>query len=117
MVFWASIFKWMVVKKPPTFDIEKIINDIDIVYISHNHPDHLHIETLAYVKKNTQIITPKFKSGSTAKLLKRIGFTNIKLCEFNKVYSVNKILDFSILKSGDFKDDSGIFFNINKKKF
>ena len=58
-------------KKPPTFDIEKIINDIDIVYISHNHPDHLHIETLAYVKKNTQIITPKFKSGSTAKLLKK----------------------------------------------
>lgn len=103
-------------KKPPSFDIEKIINDVDVVYISHNHPDHLHIETLACIKKNIQIITPKFKSGSTSTLLKRIGFTNIKLCEFNKVYSINKILDFSILKSGDFKDDSGIFFNINKKK-
>ena len=103
-------------KEPPTFDIKKIINNIDIVYISHNHPDHLHIETLACIKKNIQIITPKFKSGSTSKLLKRIGFTNIKLCEFNKVYTANKILDFSILKSGDFKDDSGIFFNINEKK-
>lgn len=103
-------------KEPPTFDFKKIIDEVDIVYISHNHPDHLHIETLGYIKKNVQIITPKFKSGSTSKLLKRIGFKNIKLCEFNKVYSVNENFDFSILKSGDFKDDSGIFFNINNKK-
>jgi CMP-N-acetylneuraminate monooxygenase len=103
-------------KEPPTLDFKKIIDDVDIVYISHNHPDHLHIETLGYIKKNMQIITPKFKSGSTSKLLKRIGFKNIKLCEFNKVYSVNENFDFSILKSGDFKDDSGIFFNINNKK-
>ena len=34
-----------------------------------------------------------------------------------KRFKLTKKFFFSILKSGDFKDDSGIFFNINKKKF
>lgn len=104
-------------KELPKVNIEEIIKITDIIFISHNHPDHLHEETLEKFKKNIKIITPKFKSNSTINLLKKNGFKNILLCDFNKVFQVNKKnFFFSILKSGDFKDDSGIFFNINNKK-
>ena len=104
-------------KKPPTFNVMKIIKETNLIYISHNHPDHLHLETLSEFDKNINIITPNFKSKSTYKLLKRLGFKNINLCEFNKVYKVtDKNIYFTMFKSGDFKEDSGIYFNINNKK-
>ncbi len=104
-------------KEYPKFNIDSIINKIDYIYISHNHPDHLHIETLKKFNKETKIITPKFASNSTKSLIKRLGFKNIYDLNFNNIYKIknDKIL-FTILKSGDFRDDSGIFFQINGKK-
>lgn len=104
-------------KQYPKFDINKIINDIDYIFISHNHPDHLHIETLKMFKKETKIITPKFPSNSTRYLIKRLGFKNIYDLSFNNVHSIdNENILFTILKSGDFREDSGIYFQINGKK-
>lgn len=102
--------------EPPKFDFKEVTKNLSYVYISHNHPDHLHIETLSKLSRNVNLITPKFQSNSTLTLLSRLGFKNIKLCEFNKIYEIKDNFKFSILKSGDFKDDSGIFLNINKKK-
>ena len=53
---------------------KRVITLVNYIYISHNHPDHLHLETLSKFDKNINIITPKFQSGSTVKLLKRAGF-------------------------------------------
>jgi CMP-N-acetylneuraminate monooxygenase len=37
---------------PPSEEAIEILQDSDYIYISHNHPDHLHIPSLEkYVKK------------------------------------------------------------------
>ena len=104
-------------KEYPKFDIKKLISEIDYIFISHNHPDHLHIETLKMFNKETKVITPKFQSNSTKLLIQRLGFKNIYDLSFNNIYSIeNENMFFTLLKSGDFREDSGIYFLINGKK-
>ena len=101
-------------KVVPKTDAMNIMMDADLIYISHNHPDHMHMESLSHLRKrrpDIPIVIPNFSSKSVEKPLMNYGFTNIIPLEFNNLYSIheNKIL-LSILKSGDFRDDSGIFF-------
>lgn len=104
-------------KKAPKFNLKNILNKIDFIYVSHNHPDHLHIETLNNLNKDINIIVPNFRDKSTETLIKRLGFKNIIVCDFNKIYEAKeKAVFFSILKSGDFREDSGIFINLCGKK-
>ena len=98
----------------PKADAMNIMMGADLIYISHNHPDHIHMESLSHLRKrrpDIPIVIPNFSSKSVEKPLINCGFTNVIPLEFNNLYSVheNKIL-LSILKSGDFRDDSGIFF-------
>ena len=101
---------WWVANKPP-LDWEQKLNDVDFIYISHNHPDHLNHFTLDKVRKDMLFVIPGFDSKSVEKILRRLGFNNIHVCEFNTQYQYDKTdLFFSILKSGDFRDDSGFYF-------
>lgn len=104
-------------REEPKFDYENLIKDISYIYISHNHPDHLHIETLSKIDKSIPIITPKFATNSTKILLKRLGFKKIYDLDFNNIFKIkDSDINFTILKSGDFRDDSGIYFEIRNKK-
>ncbi|MFT5113281.1 MAG: CMP-N-acetylneuraminate monooxygenase [Parasphingorhabdus sp.] len=98
-------------KFPPAEDAIDELQSADIIYISHNHPDHMHIETLSHVARDALIITPDFESGSVERLLRKAGFTNIHPLSFNSIHSINNQTDvvLSILKSGDFRDDSGLY--------
>ena len=104
-------------KKNTRVDWINSINKSDFIYISHNHPDHLHQMTLKNVNKNKLIITPKFKSGSVSKLLNDMNFKNILELDFDKEYHWdNSELIFSLFKSGDFREDSGIYFSLGEFK-
>ena len=90
----------------------KEINKCDFIYISHNHPDHLNDHTLKKINKNITIIIPKFEHDSISGLLKKLRFKKIVLIDINKQFQFkNTNLIFSILKSGDFRLDSGIYFS------
>lgn len=102
----------------PKSDAIEVMKNADLIYISHNHPDHMHMETLSYLQKSRPdipIIVPNFSSESVVRPLTSYGFTNLIPLFFNQIYSVDgkKIL-LSILKSGDFRDDSGLFFMSGK---
>lgn len=99
--------------EPSTVDSIELLKNSDFIYISHNHPDHLHPETLSLVPKDKKIIVGNFTTKSTEKCLRALGFTNIICLEFNDIYEIVPNFQFSLLKSGDFRDDSGIYFNIN----
>lgn len=93
------------------------IDTCDFVFISHNHPDHLHYKTLSECNKNINIVTPNFKNKSTFNLLNSWNFKNIFNLEFNTDYRFkNTDFIFSILKSGDFRDDSGLYFSYRNFK-
>jgi len=108
----AFINGWWLKNKTKNDWVEKL-NNCDFVYISHNHPDHLNEYTLNYLNKEMPIVVPDFKDRSTEIKLKNLGFKNvIPLC-FNDVYNFkNSNLNFTILKSGDFHNDSGIYFSV-----
>ena len=98
-------------KKSPK-DAFKKLNDCDFIFISHNHPDHLHPLTLEKIDKTKIIITPNFKSNSTKNYLLSLGFKKIIALDFGYEYFCDQIkFNLAILKSGDFRDDSGIYFS------
>lgn len=90
----------------------KETNKCDFIYISHNHPDHLNDHTLKKINKNITIIIPKFEHDSISGLLKKLKFKRIVLLDINKQFQFkNTNLILTILKSGDFRLDSGIYFS------
>jgi len=98
---------------PSPEDALDLLKSADLLYVSHNHPDHMHAETLSIINKDKLIITPNFKSGSSEKILKNMGFSNVRPLEFLEIFEVTEGFQLSILKSGDFRDDSGIYIYAN----
>ena len=95
--------------EPSPEDSFEVVNSCDFVFISHNHPDHLHPETLSRVRKDMPILTADFSSGSTERYLRHIGFKNVIPMDFNtKLVSEETSTAISVVKSGDFRDDSGL---------
>ena len=94
------------------------LNALDFIYISHNHPDHLNAHTLKEVRKDMKFIVPSFASDSVGVMLKDLGFDDIDFMEFGKYYQYKDTdLFLTILKSGDFRDDSGLYFTYGDFSF
>jgi CMP-N-acetylneuraminate monooxygenase len=88
------------------------LNNSNFIYISHNHPDHLHPLTLSKINKEMPIVVPNFLTKSTENYIRDLGFENIQVLDFNIQYNLKDTdLNISILKSGDFREDSGIYFS------
>lgn len=88
------------------------LNSCDFIYISHNHPDHLHPLTLRRINRNMNFVVPDFLTDSTGKYLEELGFVNVHRLKFAHEYKFKETnLILSILKSGDFREDSGIYFS------
>jgi len=90
----------------------KEVNSCDFIYLSHNHPDHLNSYTLSKISKKINIVVPKFQVDSMGGLLDDLGFKNILFFDFNRQYNFKESnLIITMLKSGDFRLDSGIYFS------
>lgn len=108
---------WWLKNNPPKDWIERL-NKVDFIYISHAHPDHLNEFTLSKVRKDMEFIIPDFESKSVEKILLKLGFNNLNTFEFDSYYQFKESdLFFSILKSGDFRDDSGFYFTFGDFSF
>jgi len=57
-------------------------------------------------------VVPNFITKSAEMYIDELGFKNIQVLDFNVQYNLkNTNLNISILKSGDFREDSGIYFS------
>jgi CMP-N-acetylneuraminate monooxygenase len=100
---------------PPKMDVLDVLRRADAVYISHNHPDHLHLETLQYLPREMPMIVPDFESGSVKSILLAEGFKDIRALPFNKTFRINDSgVVISLFQAGDFRDDSGLFMQVGK---
>ena len=107
---------WWLAKSSPS-DAFEALNKCDFIYISHNHPDHLHPESLRNVRKDMPILTADFVSGSTKNYLHKLGFMNVYAMDFvSSLIDIETEIQLSVLKSGDFRDDSGLFIQHGKFK-
>lgn len=103
--------------EPSTAESLELLKKCDYVFISHNHPDHCHLETLSIIDKNKKLIIPDYKSKSVFNLLDKSGFKNIVTADFLSIYNIATGFNVSVLKSGDFRDDSGIYIEANGHEF
>lgn len=103
--------------EPSTAESLELLKRCDYIFISHNHPDHCHLETLSIIDKNKTIIVPDYRSKSVYNLLDKAGFNNIENAEFLSIYKIANDFNISILKSGDFRDDAGIYIEANGHEF
>ena len=87
------------------------LNSCNFIYLSHNHPDHMHALTLSFIRKDMCFLIPNFQNKSVEKCLKEMGFKNIFCADFINQYNfIGSELNLMVLKSGDFRDDSGLYF-------
>tara|TARA_B100001750_G_C15513160_1_gene605088 strand:- start:1164 stop:2849 length:1686 start_codon:yes stop_codon:yes gene_type:complete len=99
---------WWLKNPSPEDSIEEL-NSCDFIYVSHNHPDHLHPETLSLLNKNIPILVADFRTKSSEDYLKFLGFNNLYPLKHDEGLVDHKLeLFITVLKSGDFRDDSGI---------
>lgn len=64
----------------PPIEIEKCnFNDIDYVYISHIHPDHLDPKTMKFIDCSIPVIIHRFHQNFLKRNIERLGFNVIEL--------------------------------------
>ena len=79
------------------FKIEKELHDADLIFITHDHYDHLDIDSINKIKKdNTIIVIPE-------SIKDKVNFTNIITVTPNNTYNID-----------NFKVETTPSYNINK---
>jgi CMP-N-acetylneuraminate monooxygenase len=111
----AFFGSWWHTVIPPRDAMERL-NNSDAVYISHNHSDHFHRETLTGLRRDKLIIVPKYIDSRFGDQVRALGFTRVFEAPFERLYAFpNGSSYFSIMKSGDGYCDSGLFLSDGKR--
>lgn len=75
----------------PVWD-NSMLDDIDFLWISHEHPDHFHIATLkSFPQAFKDRVTLLFQKNNTDKMpnaFRKLGFKNITLLDNRKIYDI-----------------------------
>jgi len=86
------------------------------IIITHEHSDHFHIPTLTKFKKNTPIIIPDFPNERMQKILKSLGFTNVKVVKFREEINIHKKIKIKFFKPVSVFNDSIMLIDIDGYK-
>ncbi len=98
---WGS---W--INYPPSEMTVSKLPEIDLIWISHEHPDHLHEPTLSLLDKNIPIYVPAFSNQRLSRIIKKIGFKNITSMESMKPIKINEDLEITTFYSASIWYDS-----------
>lgn len=99
-------------------DIEKILENVSHIWISHEHPDHFSIKFFTkykslILKKNILILFQETKDRRVLNYLNSSGFTT-KEISFNKKISISPLLNIVLFKDG-FYDSALLIEHQNEK--
>ncbi len=78
--------QWYLFPKP--INTEKL-KDIDTIFISHGHEDHLNEPTLRELPKNARVFYPYSFFGGAKEYIESIGFSEVKECITFKKYQIS----------------------------
>ena len=109
---------WNLLHETENQEVEKFLNEITHIWISHEHPDHFSIE---FFKKFAQkiksdsikILFQKTKDQRVKKFLNALGL-EVQELEFNKQYTLSKDYHITCLKDGFY--DSGLLISSHGEK-
>lgn len=77
----AFNYGWSLLPYPKLDEIKNDLKEVSIIWISHEHPDHLNFPTLKlirnYVSKDVKIVFQKIGTNKVVDEFKKIGYENI----------------------------------------
>lgn len=82
-IYYGSWFHYPPLKIKP-----ESLSDVDYIYISHIHPDHLDIKTLQILPKTIPILIHNFADKFVLNILKKSGFENIHEISHKEVFEL-----------------------------
>ena len=102
---------------PPKINPEDI-SDIDFIYISHGHEDHLHSETLKRIDNNikskAKTIAPDFGKPYLKKALISNGLTNLEIMKNKTSFFLSKNIKATIFNCDNGVDDSSLLIETDE---
>ncbi|HTV17282.1 MAG TPA: Rieske 2Fe-2S domain-containing protein [Polyangiaceae bacterium] len=101
---------WWLSHAPPEDAFEQVAR-ADVIYISHNHSDHLNpatLERLSTLNANVPVIVPEFGVGDITHWVHRYGLRNVRAVPFERWLELAPRLRVMLLRDGTAPGDSGI---------
>lgn len=83
------------------------------IYISHEHSDHFHPETLKYFDTNLPIYIPAFPNGRLEQKLHDLGFCNVIVLPFGKRVEIAQECFITIYEPASLWNDSQMLLEID----
>tara|TARA_R110002020_G_scaffold423975_1_gene633112 strand:- start:462 stop:2291 length:1830 start_codon:yes stop_codon:yes gene_type:complete len=89
----------------------------DIIWISHEHSDHFHPETLKLFDKNIPIYFPDFPNQRIFKQLKKLNFKNLFPMPFGKKIKITSNVSITCFQPNSPWNDSMLLLQVDDFKF
>jgi hypothetical protein len=83
--------------------------DIDYLFLSHEHLDHFDEQTLREFRRDIPILICKFRSPRFRRHVESLGFTNIRELQSGECIDLGGDLKVTVFMSAEYTNDSAIF--------
>ena len=80
--------------------------DTDAIVITHEHPDHFHIDSLKYFDRSIPIYIPNFISGRIQETLQDLGFKKVTSLEFDEDHVIQEDVHLTFIRPSSRWEDS-----------
>jgi len=104
---------WWLQHEPPEGAFEELAR-ADLIYISHNHSDHLNPATLrrlAQLNADVPVIVPDLDTGDGAHWVRRFGMNDVRTAPFERWLTLGPELRVMPLRDGTAPGDSGLLID------
>jgi CMP-N-acetylneuraminate monooxygenase len=91
---------------PPSGITVNDLQDVDMIWISHEHSDHFNEYSLSLFRKDIPVFVPDFDNNRLAKLIAKLGFTKIHSMKTDKIFSITNDISAICFKSGSVWNDN-----------
>ncbi len=105
----AFLGSWYPYPKPNT---RGLISNPKAIFITHEHSDHLHPDSLAEFNKETLVFFPDFPNKRIQRILQKAGFNNIKALTFGCEFVLSDQISVTCFEPESVWNDSIQFFKL-----
>lgn len=87
---------------------EAFPKDIDYLFLSHEHQDHMDLTTLRYFRRDIPLLICRFSTKKFSDYLRQAGFTNIREAEPGSPLDLGDEVKATIFRTVEYTNDSAI---------
>jgi CMP-N-acetylneuraminate monooxygenase len=101
---------WWLSHQPPADAFAELAR-ADLIYISHNHSDHLNpttLQRLAALNPDLPVVVPELETGDGCHWVRRYGMQNVRAVPFERWLTLGPELRVMLLRDGTSPGDSGL---------